>query len=192
MCALLFVSFAADAAAQALTPADKAEMLSLLNTARAAASPPAAAMPPLVWDARLETIAQTWVNRCTDITPPVGLLDHNLNRSKGYPVHVGENIAGSSGLITPAKAVELWMSEAAHYDVTSDRCTGVCGHYKQVVNAATAAVGCARGSCPDLRFSSTLVCNFAPGSGRARPYVEKSGTTGRGRLGSPRRSATAP
>jgi cysteine-rich secretory family protein len=169
--ALLFVSFAVDAAAQALTPADKATMLSLLNKARAAASPPAAAMPPLVWDARLETIAQTWVNSCTDIAQPVGLLDHNPNRSKGYPVYVGENIAGSSGLITPAKAVELWMSEAANYDFTSDRCTGACGHYKQVVNAATTAVGCARSSCPHLQFSSTLVCNFAPGAGPGRPYT---------------------
>jgi hypothetical protein len=175
---LLFVSFAIDAAAEALTPADKATMLNLLNRARAGVSPPAATMPSLVWDSRLETIAHTWANTCTDVTAPVGLLDHNDNRSKGYPVYVGENIAASSGLMTPAKAVDLWMSEAANYNLTSDRCKGVCGHYKQVVNAATAAVGCARSSCPNLRFSSTLVCNFAPGSGRARPYVEKPGATG--------------
>ena len=70
--------------------------------------------------------------------------------------------------MTPAEAVDLWMSEAANYNLTNDRCKGVCGHYKQVVN------------CPTLRFSSTLVCNFAPGAGRARPYVEKSGATGPG------------
>ena len=176
--ALLLALLVIDAAAQALTPADKTTMLSLLNRARAGVSPPAATMPPLVWDARLETIAQTWANTCTDVTAPTGLLDHNDRRSEGYPVYVGENIAASSGLITPEKAVDLWMSEAASYSVRSDRCTGVCGHYTQVVNAATTAVGCARSACPRLRFASTLVCNFAPGSGRGRPYVERTGATG--------------
>lgn len=175
--ALPLASFAIDAAAQTLTPADKATMLSLLNRARAGVSPPAATMPSLVWDSRLETIAQKWANTCTDVTAPIGLLDHNPDRSKGYPVYVGENVAASSGLITPAKAVDLWMSEAANYNLTNDNCKGVCGHYKQAVNAATTAVGCARSSCPTLRFSSTLVCNFAPGAGRARPYVEKPGAT---------------
>jgi hypothetical protein len=181
LAALLSAFFAIDAAAEALTSADKATMMDLLNRARAGVSPPAARMPSLVWDSRLETIAQTWANTCTDVTAPIGLLDHNEQRSKGYPVYVGENIAASSGVMTPAKAVDLWMSEAANYSFTSDRCKGVCGHYKQVVNAATAAVGCARSSCPNLRFSSTLVCNFAPGAGRARPYVEKSGATGPGK-----------
>lgn len=175
---LVFASFAIDAAGQALTPADTATMLGLLNRARAGVSPPAATMPPLVWDSRLATIAQTWANTCTDVAAPVGMLDHNPDRSRGYPVYVGENIAASSGLITPAKAVDLWMSEAAKYDFTNDRCHGICGHYKQVVNAATTAVGCARSTCPRLRFSSTLVCNFAPGAGVARPYIEKPRATG--------------
>ena len=107
LAALLSASFAIDAAAEALTPADKATMLNLLNRARAGVSPPAATMPSLVWDSRLEAIAQTWANTCTDVTAPIGLLDHNEQRSKGYPVYVGENIAASSGLMTPAKAVDL-------------------------------------------------------------------------------------
>jgi hypothetical protein len=168
--ALLLGSFGVHVAAQSLTAADKTAMLSLLNTARAGVSPPAATMPALVWDSRLETIAHTWANTCTDAAAPIGMLDHNPNRSRGYPGYVGENIAASSGLITPAKAVDLWMREAASYDLTSDRCTDVCGHYKQVVNALTTAVGCARAACPRLQFSSTLVCNFAPGAGPARPY----------------------
>jgi hypothetical protein len=175
---LLFASVPADSAAQVLTPADKTTMLSLLNRARAGVSPPAATMPRLVWDSRLETIAQAWVNTCTDVAAPAGMLDHNPDRSRGYPVYVGENIAASSGLITPEKAVDLWVSEAADYDFRSDRCNGVCGHYKQVVNAATTAVGCARSACPRLRFSSTLVCDFAPGAGAAKPYVEKPGARG--------------
>jgi len=170
MSLLLLVSFAHAATAQPLTPADKTTMLSLLNAARAGVSPPAATMPPLAWDERLESIAQAWANACTDVAAPSGMLDHNPNRGRGYPLSVGENLAASSGLITPARAVELWMSEAAGYDLASDRCTGVCGHYKQVVNAATTAVGCARATCPRLKLSSTLVCNFAPGAGPARPY----------------------
>jgi Cysteine-rich secretory protein family len=170
MSLLLIVSFAREATAQALTPADKTSMLGLLNAARAGVSPAAATMPPLAWDERLETIAQAWANTCTDVAAPSGMLDHNPNRGRGYPGSVGENLAASSGLIAPARAVELWMSEAAGYDLASDRCTGVCGHYKQVVNAATTAVGCARATCPRLKFSSTLVCNFAPGAGPARPY----------------------
>src|SRR5687767_15500119 len=118
LAALLSTSFAIDAAAEPLTPADKTTILSLLNRARAGVSPPAATMPSLVWDSRLETIAQTWANTCTDVTAPSGLLDHNEPRSEGYPVYVGENIAASSGLMTPAKAVDLWMSEAANYNFT--------------------------------------------------------------------------
>lgn len=53
------------------------------------------------------------------------MLDHNPHRSRGHPVPVGENIAASPGSIAPAKAVDLWMSEAADYDLRSDRCRGV-------------------------------------------------------------------
>jgi hypothetical protein len=170
MLGLLLSSFTVDVGGQPLTAADKAATLDLLNTARASVSPPAAAMPPLVWDPRLETIAQAWATTCTDVAAPTGMLDHNPDRSRGYPVYVGENIAASSGTMTPARAVELWMSEAASYDLRTDRCKGVCGHYKQVVNAPTTAVGCARAACARLKFSSTLVCNFAPGAGPGRPY----------------------
>ena len=152
--------------------ADKATMLNLLNNARAGVSPPATTMPSLVWDPQLEAIAVRWANTCTDLAPPIGMLDHNASRRRGFPVYVGENIAASAGLITPATAANLWMSEAAKYDFASNTCDGVCGHYTQVVNAATTAVGCARNRCSNLQFSSALVCNFAPGAtGIGRPYI---------------------
>lgn len=129
---------------------------------------------PLAWDAALAATAAAWAARCVDVQQPSGLVDHNPGRSDGHPFYVGENIYASTGTAAGTDAVASWSGEAAHYDHATNTCASgqVCGHYTQVVWAASTALGCARRDCPALRFRSTIVCDYGPGgniSGQ-RPY----------------------
>ena len=188
--ALLFVWAAALAPpavqAQGFTQAEKEAILDAHNQARCAVSPTAQAMPPLVWDADLERRAQDWADACrdgllNDLIP--GLLDHNPDRSVGFPFYVGENIYGIRGAIASAiDTVVFWDGEKTDYNYASNSCgvLKVCGHYTQVVWANSRRVGCARSLCGGLFYPSSVVCNYGPGgniSGQ-RPYVSGSAVTG--------------
>lgn len=128
-------------------------------------------LAPLVWDPALATVAKTWAAKCVDGEPPTGLIDHNEGRSAGGS-YVGENIYGSSGTATGPAAVASWASEAANYNYASNTCSGVCGHYTQLVWRETARVGCALHDCPGLLYGRTVICNYAPGgnTNNRRPY----------------------
>ncbi len=128
---------------------------------------------PLTWDPDLAAVAQGWADQCVDVQAPIGLVDHNAGRSDTYPGYVGENIYGSGGSATPQGAVSLWASEQANYDYASNTCaTGkVCGHYTQLVWAATERLGCGLSNCPGLTYGSTIVCDYSPGGNTGgRPY----------------------
>lgn len=128
-------------------------------------------VPPLVWDPQLAQIAQAWAEQCVDVDPPIGLVDHNDGRSQGYPEYVGENIYGSGGQASGTAAVALWIQEQANYNYQNNSCSGVCGHWTQVVWRTTTKVGCALHNCPGLQYGSTVVCNYAPGGNTGgRPY----------------------
>ena len=137
-------------------------------------SPPASpALPALVWDPALATIALNWANTCTDANGD-GLLDHNSHRGDTYPDSVGENIYASTGTATPADAVNAWDSEAQDYDLAANTCDGasynfmtnlnwdLCGHYTQLANRGTLKVGCAIVRCSNLFYSSTAICDYSP------------------------------
>ena len=127
-------------------------------------------LPFLTWNNDLAATAAAWVAQCQDTESPSGLVDHNDGRSNGHPYYVGENIYASSGTATPAGAVESWADEKANFTYPSG-CSGVCGHYTQIVWRTTREVGCAIGRCNGLSYPSTIVCNYGPGgnSGGA-PY----------------------
>jgi pathogenesis-related protein 1 len=129
-------------------------------------------LAPLEWDAALAQTAAAWVAQCRDQEAPAGLIDHNPDRSQGHPYYVGENIYASSGNATAQGAVQAWASEAANYNYANNTCSGICGHYTQIVWRSTAKLGCAKGDCPSLQFRSTIVCNYGPGGnvGGQRPY----------------------
>jgi len=147
-------------------PAGLEGILAAHNDARAAKG-----LAPLVWDEDLEAIARAWGATCTDNDPPAGLVDHNDGRSDTYPEYVGENIYASSAQSSGPAAVAAWMSEEADYDYESNSCNAVCGHYTQVVWAATTKVGCAIADCPSLQYGWGVVCNYAPGGNSGgRPY----------------------
>lgn len=137
------------------------------NAARAAVG-----VGPLRWEPALAAIAEAWVRQCRDRAPPPpdqpdGLVDHNPDRSAGYPSYVGENIYGSTGPTTGAAAVASWLREQSYYHHDSNSCDAPpprsCGHYTQVVWRATTAVGCALYRCPGLTYAYTVVCDYGPG-----------------------------
>jgi pathogenesis-related protein 1 len=128
-------------------------------------------LPALSWDPALAATAKAWAMKCMD-TDGDGLLDHNGGRSPSPSMYVGENIYGATRGATGPAAVSAWASEAANYNYSSNTCTGVCGHYTQLVWRETTRVGCALHECAGLRFSSTVACDYAPGGNvnDRRPY----------------------
>jgi pathogenesis-related protein 1 len=145
------------------------QVRAMVNTTGVAGGP----LPPLQWDPDLAAYAKQWVMMCRDVDPPIGLVDHDPNRTNiaGY-AYIGENIYASSGAAAGGDAVMLWAGEQANYTYASDTCNGVCGHYTQVVWRDTQKVGCALHGCAGLTYPSTIVCDYGPGGniGGQRPY----------------------
>ncbi len=114
------------------------EFVSAQNDVRRAATPtPSPALSDLLWSPDAASVAQAWANGCS--------YRHNAGRGD-----YGENIAANypPGGRTAADIVALWASEASSYDYASNACSGVCGHYTQIVWRATTGVGCAKATCP--------------------------------------------
>ena len=107
-------------------------------------------VPPLVWSDRLVQVAQDWANHLI----ATGALSHRPNNRYGENIYA---IAG--GHATPAEVVDLWAKEARGYDIRSNACSGVCGHYPQIVWGKTRAVGCAVARNPQREV---WVCNYDP------------------------------
>lgn len=120
-------------------------------------------LPFLTWSDSLAATAAAWAAQCIDQDQPIGLIDHNDGRSTGHPYYVGENIFGSGGSASAQQAVDLWAAEGANYSYPSGACSGVCGHYTQIVWRTTLEVGCALHDCPNLNFGSSIVCDYGPG-----------------------------
>jgi uncharacterized protein YkwD len=135
------------------------EFVNAQNAVRAGASPtPVPALAAFLWSPDAASVAQSWANGCT--------YQHNAGRGS-----YGENIAANypPGSRTAADIVALWASEASSYDYGSNACSGVCGHYTQIVWRTTTAVGCAKATCPGASSPfgngqswDFWVCDYAP------------------------------
>jgi pathogenesis-related protein 1 len=105
---------------------------------------------PLKWSDRLADQAQSWANH---------LLTGD--RLAHRPDHLyGENLFEIAGAQTsPEHVVETWAAESRDYDYAANKCRKVCGHYTQLVWAATKTVGCgvARSGRREV-----WVCNYDP------------------------------
>ena len=130
----------------AVTPQSIAQvMLDAHNAVRARIG-----LPPLVWSSQLARVAQDWADH---LIGPRELRHQSNNRH-------GENLyAISGGASSPAQVVKLWADEAQNYDVRTNSCAGVCGHYTQIVWRATRDVGCAEATD---RYRQVWVCEYDP------------------------------
>ncbi|EFH45454.1 hypothetical protein ARALYDRAFT_491309 [Arabidopsis lyrata subsp. lyrata] len=94
-------------------------------------------------------------------------LKHSNSRGR-----YGENLAWSSGDMSGAAAVRLWVKEKSDYFHKSNTCRAgkQCGHYTQVVWKNSEWVGCAKVKCDN--GGTFVTCNyFPPGNIRGRwPY----------------------
>jgi uncharacterized protein YkwD len=154
-------------------PANLTGITAAHNAVRAMVST-SPALPALTWNKDLAATAAAWVAKCKD-SDGNGLIDHNDGRSTGHPYYVGENVFGAGGNPGPGtakQAVDLWAGEAGNYNYANNSCSGVCGHYTQLVWRDTLELGCAMGTCMNLQYKNVIVCDYGPGgnSGSQKPY----------------------
>jgi pathogenesis-related protein 1 len=129
------------------------------------------AVPPLTWSHKLAEISQGWADHLS--TSGCSMYHSN----KGY----GENIYQASALIwsdgrrdlqtkTPQEVTDSWGSEIKYYSYANNSCSGVCGHYTQLVWRETKEVGCALSVCGNN--SQIWVCTYYPAGNELgrRPY----------------------
>jgi len=179
------IASAAGMAAAAVSPDEQTTMLSLHNTLResTAASETqrlgqTVTIPDLTWDPAAAAVAQAWADNLL----ATNTFEHNANRGP-----YGENIyweSGSDPATSAAGAFQSWAAEAASYTWDTDTCTDQCGHYTQIVWAATSSVGC--GMATD-GSKAIWVCDYAPPGNFTgqRPYEPGVSPAGSPATGSP-------
>jgi uncharacterized protein YkwD len=136
-------------------PSLSRDMLAIHNAVRARVG-----VAPLAWSDRLAARAQDWA----DTLLARKQFIHRPNST------YGENLFAITGAAaSPAQVVNAWAAESRNYNYTSNKCSGVCGHYTQIVWGGTKEVGCA---VAREGRREVWVCNYDPPGnwiGR-RPY----------------------
>lgn len=117
-----------------------AALFDMHNTVRMNAVPtPNPPLPLMVWSEELAEHAADWANNC--------IMAHADNLGE---LGEGENwTAWSAAGNLPGEDVVIgWADEAADYNYADNSCSGVCGHYTQVVWRTSTELGCAVQACP--------------------------------------------
>lgn len=105
----------------------------------------------LVWSASIASYAQAWANQ---------LAANNCALAHRNENTYGENLFWKSNGATSAQVVAQWVAEKANYDHASNSCSAqTCGHFTQVVWAASTELGCGMASCGN---AEVWVCNYSP------------------------------
>ena len=151
-----------------LTNEEKDEILDLHNNYRRWVQPEAANMEIMQWSSCLEQVALNYLSTCPG-------FDHNSGRTADAQAleceassYVGENLYWSSNYISDvSKPVKAWYEEYTSYDISSKSCSGVCGHFTQIVWATSYLVGCSKydatTNCGSGDSGTYFICNYAPG-----------------------------
>lgn len=137
------------------------------NAARRQVVPAATTpIPPLNWNTALAATAQAYADQC--------VWQHS-----GAP-GLGENLAAAAPWSDQRLASAMnWASENVDYNYAANSCAAgaQCGHYTQMVWAATTQVGCGTTNCavgsPFAGFPqwTYTVCSYTPpGNNGQRPY----------------------
>lgn len=162
-----------------LTDEDKQQLLDFHNELRSVTAlggtgsqPAATDMVKLVWDDDLAAGAKEWADACV-FEHDSGFFGENLFASASS----ADNVDNIEELIS---GVQNWYDEHENYTYDSNSCSGVCGHYTQVVWAMSEKLGCGYAECTGEIFGFAyevfLVCRYDPPGnfvGQA-PYREAS------------------
>src|SRR5919109_4021378 len=89
------------------------------------------------------------------------VLEHKKDSAMAK-TSIGPGLYGRTEVqsITPQKVVDKWGSEKQNYNYRKNSCSGVCGHYTQVVWKNSVEVGCGMAICDNK--SQVWVCNYNP------------------------------
>jgi uncharacterized protein YkwD len=124
-------------------------------------------VPDLVWDNNLAAYAQRWANHLRDRKQCK--MEHRSSAGITEGKRYGENLAWNwtsrvqqSFDKSPEFAVENWSKECKDYNFQSNKCSGVCGHFTQVIWKKSQRVGCAVATCNQGGHSEIWVCNYDP------------------------------
>ncbi|XP_077292273.1 venom allergen 5.02-like [Arctopsyche grandis] len=181
VCCCLVVLFAAEAReiSGSVSCDDKKIIIDKLNELRREVAegkligqPKASNMNLLVWDDKLQELAQNWALQ--------GKMAHNQNRHDDR-FQVGENIYFSFDPRAEVKAnwtaaAESWFAENKVYTYSKGFSMST-GHYTQVVWADTIYVGCGFSHYRENgQTTGTYVCNFGPAGNFADQYPYETGT----------------
>lgn len=116
----------------------------------------AGGLPDLVWDNSIAAYAQSWANHLKKNNNCNMEHRSGSNNKKKY----GENLAWAGGQeFSSLDPVQMWYDEIKDYDYKNNSCSGVCGHYTQVVWKKSKRVGCGMARCGK---SEVWVCNYDP------------------------------
>lgn len=118
-------------------------------------------VPPLTWSEDLAKQAQSWANH---------LANDNFKLYHRPNNPYGENLTWAAyQQLSPTQVVDMWGNEVKDYDYERNQCSGVCGHYTQLVWQKTTEVGCA---LVRSKHQEVWVCNYnPPGNYRGqKPY----------------------
>jgi pathogenesis-related protein 1 len=119
-------------------------------------------VPDLKWSNALAKTAQAWADK---LKSEGCILKHSQGSGYGENLYQAGPITRSDGTrkaqsVTPQKVVDSWGKEKQNYNYKDNSCSGVCGHYTQVVWKNTKEVGCGMAICSDK--SQVWVCNYNP------------------------------
>ncbi len=155
----------------ATVPANWRPLLTIHNCARKTAIPAATPrLGVLRWNPTIAASAQTYANNCQ--------YAHNASTPYGENLYAGAVSSGFPANVEAAAAND-WAAEISSYNYAANSCSGVCGHYTQMVWRSTAEIGCGIRQCtanspfPAPFTNWTLVvCNYSPAGnvGGQRPY----------------------
>ncbi|XP_072015037.1 cysteine-rich venom protein latisemin-like [Amphiura filiformis] len=158
------------------TEQEKMGILERHRELRSQVAPEAANMEYMYWDDDLATMGETWSSAC--------IWEHDKGRLDNISPYdsFGQNLwLGTGNLGSPPSgtgATNNWYNEEQDYDYNAHSCSGVCGHYTQVVWAKSIYLGCGRAFCSDVSNGTynnawIMTCHYAPAGNYqgVRPYV---------------------
>ncbi len=119
-------------------------------------------VPDIKWSDALAKTAQLWADK---LKSKGCALKHNQGSSYGENLYKAGPIMWSDGTkelqsVTPQRVVDSWRKEKQNYNYKDNSCSGVCGHYTQVIWKNTKEVGCGMAICNDK--SQVWVCDYNP------------------------------
>ena len=119
-------------------------------------------VPDIKWSETLAKTAQAWAD---NLKSKGCVLEHSKDSGYGENLYWAGPVTWSDGRtevqsITPQKVVDNWGSEKQNYNHSKNSCSGVCGHYTQVVWKNSMEVGCGMAICDNK--SQVWVCNYNP------------------------------